>query len=258
MQVMEAVRPKKMSKGKPKKILNDHKRIGKRFVPPLIHKLGPLRETPWIDVTMPELIWIACLIYSEGVFHGTDLALALSKGAHEIRSDSPRLFAGVSSFKKLSAEEKERLAKQLTTQEKLSQIQRALSEFQFLYPDSPFEFCFPDGVTPPEDVDKSLCRFKEILTSLFDKTSKEAVMVQGAAVYFGFANGKLTTSPDTSLADFPQLEYYPDTEKSRLVASAVRAALPLLLLDPEKEYQTDWAKYFWNRGLQLEKCEEKL
>ena len=41
-------------------VLEDHKRIGKRFVRPVL-QLGPLEQAAWIDRLLPELLWICIL-----------------------------------------------------------------------------------------------------------------------------------------------------------------------------------------------------
>lgn len=41
-------------------VLLDHKKVGKRFVPPLL-QLGPLGEIKWIDCILPELLWLGLL-----------------------------------------------------------------------------------------------------------------------------------------------------------------------------------------------------
>jgi hypothetical protein len=43
------------------KILQDHKRHGKAFIPPFQHMLGPLSEISWVKTMMPELLWIALI-----------------------------------------------------------------------------------------------------------------------------------------------------------------------------------------------------
>ena len=74
---------------------------------------------------------------------------------------------------------------------------------------------------------------------------------QATAVYLAHTGGWLKLRGDSALADFPEVERYPNTEKSRLVASSVRAALNGLMVTMPS---SDWPRYFWNRGLELEPC----
>ena len=44
---------------KKKKILEGHKRIGKRFIPPMM-QLPMMRSTSYVNDMLPELVWIGC------------------------------------------------------------------------------------------------------------------------------------------------------------------------------------------------------
>ena len=58
----------------------------------------PLRPTSWVEVTLPELIWIACLHKETGLSLGTDLALQLSAAALKVAPDYPKWFATASDY----------------------------------------------------------------------------------------------------------------------------------------------------------------
>jgi hypothetical protein len=78
--------------------------------------------------------------------------------------------------------------------------------------------------------------------------------MQANGVYIAFVTGKLQVAPGLSLANFPAIEKYPETEESRRVASGVRMAVNMFIGMAEQS-PNDWQKYFWNRGLELEPCE---
>ena len=52
-----------MTAGKKKtpKVLADHKKVGKKFIPPFGAKLGPLDEVRWVNDLVPELVWLPLL-----------------------------------------------------------------------------------------------------------------------------------------------------------------------------------------------------
>ena len=52
-------------------MLESHKRIGKRLVPPL-SEIGPWKEVSWVDEVLPELLWI-------GLLPGSSPAVGLSE-----------------------------------------------------------------------------------------------------------------------------------------------------------------------------------
>jgi hypothetical protein len=77
--------------------------------------------------------------------------------------------------------------------------------------------------------------------------------VQATAVYLYFVNDKLKVPSSSALANFPDIEQYPNNESSQMVATYIRAlvnGLPLSL-----ELPADWRRYFWDRGSTLEPCE---
>lgn len=45
------------AKEKAPKVLADHRRAGKKFIPPFIAELGPLSEVRWVNDLVPELVW---------------------------------------------------------------------------------------------------------------------------------------------------------------------------------------------------------
>jgi hypothetical protein len=59
------------------------------------------------------------------------------------------------------------------------------------------------------------------------------------------------TDPD--LANFPEIERYPNTEESKKIAVSIRMNAGILLHSDEK-LSTEWCDYFWNRGLEISKC----
>src|SRR5690606_38587563 len=109
---------------------------------------------------------------------------------------------------------------EMRTQGYLEGIQRSIGPLHYLYPDSPFDFLVHEWSR--FDSHKSeIEAMKTILRPLFDKRTREAMMVQGAGVYLGFVQGRLKLATDSALCEFPELENYPMTEKSKVIASAV-------------------------------------
>ncbi len=63
---------------KKQEILQDHKRKGKTFIPPLMHRIGPFKETNWAKTMIPELLWIALIQDCYGYHGGVELIISLS------------------------------------------------------------------------------------------------------------------------------------------------------------------------------------
>lgn len=52
------------------KILNDYKKVGNKLISPMNQILN-IKKTSWEDNILPELIWIALLIQTNGHNRGT-------------------------------------------------------------------------------------------------------------------------------------------------------------------------------------------
>jgi|GEM_PF-5414525 len=91
-----------------KEILKDHKRIGKRFVPPLM-QLG-IQEVSYINKLLPEIIWMGLVFDRIDYRAGVNLCEKVTKLAHEIyASEKHANFALCGSFLRLEDRQKEEL-----------------------------------------------------------------------------------------------------------------------------------------------------
>lgn len=235
-----------------REVLEDHKRIGKRFIPPFLYQIGRLSEVSWVDEIMPELIWIGLLIDRYGYRQGVELGLQLSKSAiSAYKSEKCEFFAWLSSFERLSEEQREILVRNLEGLDILSDISDGLRPLLSLYPDCPLCFLADHPMRP---ADNDLDLMKNIVEKLYARRDVFATRVQATAIYFAFVAGCLEVAEGTSLADFPEVEKYPDTEESKRVAASVRASLNFLYGVARDRHSTEWPLIFWNRGLALEGC----
>lgn len=82
------------------------------------------------------------------------------------------------------------------------------------------------------------------------------MMVQANVVWLAFDAGILKVQEGIPLAEFPEIEYYPNTELSRKIGSCIRAMLNGFFGPNESSFTSGyWPAYFWNRGLVIEECE---
>ena len=75
-------------------------------------------------------------------------------------------------------------------------------------------------------------------------------LIQANAVYIGFNVEKFVVSSDVSLARFPEVQYYPNTEISKQVAACIRATVNAIFGNEVIKDGLSWPTYFWNHGLQ--------
>ena len=78
------------------------------------------------------------------------------------------------------------------------------------------------------------------------------MLIQAQALYLGFVLGKLFVKRGLALADFPEVEHYPKTERSRTVGASICSAVNMLAGTSLPKYHEDtWVQYFWKRSLDL-------
>jgi hypothetical protein len=235
-----------------RKVLGDHQRIGKRFVPPFLYQVGPLSEVSWINEIMPELIWLGSLIDEHDYRRGIALGLQLSKAAKSAyHSEKCESFAWISDYARLSEAQRQLVIEKLKATSALSDIKTGLGSLLALYPDCPLRFLADDRI-PSTKYD--LDRMKSVVERLYARRDLFATWVQSTAVYYVFVAGCLKAVKGTSLANFPEIEKYPSTEESKRVASSVRATVNLLYGEHNNRVPSSWPSTFWNRGLVLESC----
>jgi hypothetical protein len=92
------------------------------------------------------------------------------------------------------------------------------------------------------------------MSSMLDRSSRQATMVQANAIYIAFATDTLKVFKGSSLAKFPAIEQYPATEESKIVASAVRAGVNGMFGPVDRVRSRAWISSFWKRGFEIDGC----
>jgi hypothetical protein len=241
------------------KILVDHQRRGKKFIPPFIHMLGPMQEVSWVKTISPELLWIAFIQNRYGHQRGVELITNLARTARNVFSGiQNKIFGALSEYSELCESQWEKIRLSLANSGDLFLIQKALKPLVAFYPECPFRQIFSEE--PEELIEaktEELQIIKQIVGLLYYRDEREPMMVQATYVWLAFDSDMLKVSKDTSLAKFPEIQDYPTTELSRRIGSAVRAALNGIFggIGPHYSDKYIWPKYFWNRGLIIDNCE---
>jgi hypothetical protein len=241
---------KKDREKKSGKVLGSYQKVGTKFVPPML-KLSPRWEfTSWSSQTMPELVWWDVLIDSVSHRFAAKVAEEIAKYFKE-QGNHDRWWAFVSDYSRLTDEDMHELRAHLSEAGVLPQLAACLIDFLNLYPGCPLANLL--GLRPTGLVDVGyLLRFESRLSELEDKRSRNAVLAQAQAIYMAFVSGRLRVKSDLALADFPEIENYPNTEKSIEVGASVCAAVNMLAGGTLPKYPDDaWVQYFWKRSLEL-------
>jgi len=236
-----------------KNILSDHKRKGKILTPPFSHLFGPLREVSWIKTILPEFLWIALMHDTHGDHRAVEIVTAFSRLVRAIRPDAPKKWlAPISQFASLSEADYSQLRHELERQKLIRPILAPLAPLVGWYPECPLAPLF---LKPPRGSRKDLYLLKEVISSLYARSQRGPMMVQATATWLAFDADLLKVSADLSLAQFPEIEHYPDTDLSKQIGASIRAGLNGFFGSEMHHTDNKWPDYFWNRGLAIEPCE---
>jgi len=226
-------------------ILAGHEKIGSKFT------LFPnsLTETRYAEVVLPELIWIAVLNHELGEQRTARIVACIAKCVNTGAEDTEQWFVLARHLARLSVAEISCVKKSLTSEGLLTEIQKGLSPFLFLYPDFPVQWLN----VHPVDRAQYLNQFKELLGFLIDKRSRQSTLMLACATYGLLVSGQIII-PDKSLVeDMNSLQDYPHSDQSRKAASSIRALTNSLAIEGESELtKPSWSGQFWQRGLVLE------
>lgn len=243
-----------------KPVLTDHKKVGKRYIPPFVHAFGAYKSTTffdpgWYDRIIPELLLHGLLNDMFGLKRGADLSLALAKQAVSAVKERERiLFIGASDFKKLTASERIAVQMGLKISGDLEDIKYALYPLYRFYKEFPLDFLYSDGAPIFDNSPEILSGLELFVAKASNRWGTEGTLLQANAVYIAFATDFLFVNKGLALANFPEIQNFPDTDESKRVGSAVRCTVSSFFGMPERAAEMAWSNYFWNRGKELEKC----
>ncbi|HKU07843.1 MAG TPA: hypothetical protein VJR30_17360 [Bradyrhizobium sp.] len=234
-------------------MLGDHKRVKSKLVTPFNELFGPMHEVSWINMMIPELLWIALVQQTWGPKRGVEIITAFTR---DVRASDPTrdrtIWAAAGKFTQLPEGTLAQIVEGRPYRDDLCVPLAPLHEH---YPDHPMREL--STTTALAQGSEDLETIKELVGELFDRAATTAVMAQATATWLAFDADRLKVSAGLTLADFPRIEDYPDTEQSQRIAASIRATLNQMFGETDMMGSgTDWPVAFWNRGLALEPCED--
>jgi hypothetical protein len=237
-----------------KYVLTDHKRVKSKLVTPFNDMFGPMQEVSWINTMIPELLWIALLQDVLGPHKCAELLTAFTRDLRSTNLErADTVWAGAGKFRTVPADE---LCNLVTSkaQEYGNDLKAALRPLAAHYPSHPINKIYRSEEVKPEPAD--IKYLTGVVAGIYDRASWAATMTQAHAVWLAFDANRLVVSSELSLAQFPKIDQYPDTEISRKIASGIRATLNQCFgTDGLMASNTTWPVEFWNRGMTLSPCE---
>jgi len=242
---------KRRKNKKKKRILEGHRRVGKRFIPPM-KQLPMMNSTSYVDDMLPELIWIGLLNERVGYIRGARIIERVFLAVNNLKQEDQKgNFALISCFNSLTSEQKNELVAALRNDDVLEEIQNSIAPLVLLYNNCPLSF-----LGPPPNIysENDLVSFiKRCVGKTIDRYKTPAIVLYGAMLLYRLVSKTIFFSSELDLPDFNAVINSPDSEEAKRAAGFMRAnglaEFGMLKLD------NSWAKHFWDRNFELSPCE---
>lgn len=239
-------------KKKKRQVLEGHKRVKTRFIPPLM-QIGNIKETSYVNDLLPHVVWMSLLIESLGLREGISAGLRLIKLAHGLhRSDKHVNFAICGNHGKLTSEEKAALLRALNSSSELPTYQEGLLPLLHLHPDCPMAYLG----SPPDPPERSrlVSKLADAVDVIFDRYGAGASIVQANVVVGRASTGGLFIAEHIGMPDFDAMIKDPESEAGRRAASFARTSSMQEFMPDEEGRYMEWPKAFWRRNYRLDAC----
>jgi hypothetical protein len=184
-------------------VLSDHKKSGKRLVPPFIHMLGGLEEVSWIKQGLPEYLWLALIHDNLGDRSAVEAVSSLARICRQSQAEHEHhTFAATSSYLRVLPRDAARIRELLATRGILFELQSSLRFLLSTYPSCPLGWLFSE--LPDSDLETSLALVRRVVSKLYDRSDLLCTKIQATVVYLAFDAGVLKVRTGLSLAQFPE------------------------------------------------------
>ena len=237
-----------------KGILAAHKKVGKKFIPPML-QLGGFSEISYTQTILPETIWMGLLNDALGYMEGVELAATVAKIAHKAYGSEKFVnFAVCSSYSILHAEAKQEVLKQLDGLGKLTVLRKLLMPLLALYEQCPISFI---GLRDEWSGGKNILvdRMKATVERHFWKHETPAMVIQANVIYVRGICGGLYYVGEVKPPDLEAIVKAPESDSGKRSASMVRASVLMDFGSGAGYVDTGWPVRFWNQGLLVDACD---
>ena len=236
-----------------KTILEGYKKIGSKFIPPMM-QLPNWSEISYINLMLPEIIWMGLINDEFGCLDGISLSTNLANRAFELKKSHKHInFALVSNFSLLSNEKKIELIKGLEESSEIGRYRRALLPLIVLYEDFPLSFIGTDE--EEYEREQLIEKMKACIDRHADKYETPAMIVQANVIYIRGTNGGLRVASHLEAPDLNVLIKDPKSEAARRAGGFVRNGAMQEFMPMGEDRYGDWSKTFWNQGYKIDKCD---
>ena len=235
---------------KEKKVLDGHKKVGSRFIPPM-KQIPNMKSKSFVNQMLPELIWIGLVNDNIGYVRGARLIQKIFIAVDEVRAkETQGNFAYASCYGKLQAEEKNHLVEKLTLLGILDDLKTYLAPLILLYDEFPMRFIGPSSFILSNE--QLVGKISSCVEKHVDKYKTPGIVLNGSVLLSRLVTKKISFAADMDLPDFNSVIDAPDSEDAKFAAGFMRAnaigEFGML------QISDTWARYFWNRGYELSPC----
>jgi len=235
-------------KNNKKRILEGHKKVGKKFIPPVVQWPG-FHEINWVNDVIPELIWIAVLQQKIGFRPANEAMADLHKMYIEI-CDTKFLHSFFSSYEALGETAKDSFRSRFRESQHYEKVFEGLIDLQYYYPNHPLQFLYADRVIHESEVNIQVV--KDSIQGVLERRSECGTMAQAAVLFNSMITGKFNAPVDSIFWEFEELDNYPNTEKSLQLASSIRAMINAFMDKEVRNFDCQWVKSFWQNSFIIE------
>lgn len=230
-------------------VLNEHRRYKTKFTPPLLDDFGEtLEQVDWTYEFVPEVLWIDLLFEECGPQRAIEITEECAKSAQSLFGGKDYVYS--CDYDGLSDDEFQRFREELG-EKVLSDLSNALAPLAYHYPTFP-QARLVGGVG---DFDPDcIGLIQKAVNDLSSRHSRPATIVQATYIYVLISTEKMSIPEDTPFEDLNEIMNYPETDRSRLVGSSVRAATKANRAAREDNGQSEWMKRFWSQGFEITEC----
>ncbi|OHV96529.1 hypothetical protein AKG95_17530 [Janthinobacterium lividum] len=232
------------------RILSDHKRIGKRLVPPIM-QLPNVVATSFRDEVLPDLIWLATLFRKLDDRTAVNLSIDFVKLCSSALPEKSPPLIKLGNFDELSTDSKDLILAKFKEWPGRKLLLSTLGYQAELFPDYPLAFLFDDEW---KGGSASIAQLKDDVTVLLDRYAYPATKVQVTALVALATSGKLFFAKGVEIPDFDAIFTSPDSDAAKRAASFARANLNAGV-GLEEGRSERWVSSFWHQSHYLEGCE---
>jgi hypothetical protein len=247
--------------------LSDHKRVGRRVVPPM-RQLGSMKSVPWLRDVFPDMLWVCSIIADDPratVFACAKVLDTIAAALPAPVADDPGSLIITGSLTSLEAVPEDKRETVLDALEKADLYEVAVPEdfahSLAMYPDAPGQWLLAPWKRRAAAVDweKAQAHLKRVILACADGRTPASTAAKHVFFRAYARSGKLHLGPAIETAKL--LTRYPNglsEDELKRVDAFVRAGFLALIgvNDAHVARRLAWAQAFWRKNWSIFPCSQ--